>query len=441
MIFLFLLTSVFAHENHGPGPVGSSDNLEKDIVFYQNRLKTHGPDLVSLQRLGNLFLSRARLTGSHDDFTLAEETFARLLAIEKDNLAGLTGISYAQMGKHHFKQALVHARQAGLRAPNQPQVWALLGDLHLSLGNLLEADMFYNRLLNHKRSLASLSRTAQMAEARGDAEKASALYFEALTSEKNQTSDKHQMAWVHTMLGELHLQAGHWQASRQEFETALTLWPKEPYSQWRLAVLDLEEGHPVAAEKRMHDLIHDQPNRPQYWFTYARTKTALNKSAAADHWFQKAEKQILGEVEAGDIGHIRELVTAWLDREIHPKKALNLALKDLQEVRQDRDAYELAAWAHHLNGQPKKAAQAMDQALLPGLLSKQTLLRAGLVYYHANQKIRAAQLLRVGFEKSGPVSPSLVKQAATIRDRIKSNPRELFEPLLKNHIKASQKTK
>ena len=204
---LLLVSCLLAHDP-GLTTVPVDESLQKSIAWFKQRLDKNPQDMISLGRLGDLYLKKARHTARHDDFQLAQTCFERLLALDTSSVHGRIGMSRALLGQHHFARALDQARIAGARKPQDPATWALIGDIHLALGHYLEAEMFFIRLHDLRVDLQSLSRRAQIYEVRGNFEMALRYYHDALKQGQKDQRPATELAWCLTMIADLHLESG-----------------------------------------------------------------------------------------------------------------------------------------------------------------------------------------------------------------------------------------
>ncbi len=427
---ILVLFPARAHDNHATTSE-SRENLEKKIAYFEKRLQMQPHDLKHLGRLGSLYLERAKITGHHADYKLSETTFDRLLFLDANSKTGSIGSCYALMGQHRFAEALKRARRAGERLSGDPGMWALMGDLYLALGHYLEAETFYARLYHYEKTLASTARMAQIAEIRGDFRSARALYEEAVLLGETDRLSAHETAWCRTLLGDFFMKAGLLEEAEAAYQKALEEAPSMHYTPWRLGILAHRRQELDAAREWVAKAIALGPNLPQYEISMGFILSDLGQSQAAEEWFQKAERRIGTEIESGDIGHVRELAQMWLERGIHLEKALELARRDLEEVRRDVEAYELAAWAMHRNGNAQEALGWVDNSLRPGFGSARALLRAGIIYHHAGANNKARFLLNLGLNMGGYTDAKLKTEAETLVAKLKVAPNDMKERILR----------
>ena len=421
----FLLTFSLAHDPKAAPQDNENGGTSRQIRFYEQRLARNSEDTIALARLGKLELELARAKGTHEYFARAENRFRNLLAIDGNHVAARLGLSRALLGQHRFTEALQQARIGGDLKPGSQENIALIGDIHFALGNYQEAAVMFGALLAGGPDLGRLARLAQMAEARGRLDETERLYREALATGMENDVDGGQLAWCHTMIGDLMLKTNRLAAAREHFTKAITMAGRLDYASWRLAELDVLAGKENVAMERLHHLIHDPRPKPTYLFAYARLVRNAGEKASAEPWFNRGEREILTEIDRGELGHIRELAMAYLEMKRNLPAALELAQKDLAEVRHDSEAYELVGWALHLLGKDDLAVAYMDDALRPGLANARTILRAGIVNHMANRKIRAVHLLRIGLSSGQLVDPELRTEAERLAAHLQAYPAQL----------------
>ena len=278
------------------------------------------------------------------------------------------GLAYALLGRHRFREALAEAREVAHRRPQDPEVLALLGDIHFGLGNYAEAEAFFLRLADLQLTLHSLARVALIQQHRGRLSEAAATLAEALEAGRLLGNAPPDLAWCHTMIGELELGRGNIEEAGRSFQSALDRHERAHAAAWRLAQVDLMRKEPARAKAGLLALVEAHP-KPAYWITLGEACDALGEIAEARRWYVMAESDMLGDLARGDVGHVRELVELWLAHPLTPDpspnaaRAVQLALGDLEEIRQDVGAFETAAWALHCAGEHEEALRLIRRAL------------------------------------------------------------------------------
>ncbi|MBN8645292.1 MAG: tetratricopeptide repeat protein [Planctomycetes bacterium] len=416
---VILMTAAFvsAHPNHAPDAGAAPiEDARREVLNWTTRAAANPGDASVHTRLGQAHLALARRTTDHADFARAEAAFRRVLEIEPANFWAPYGLAYALVGQHRFKEALDSARVVATHEPTEPEVLALLADIHLSLGNNAEALAISRHLAEANITPETLARVALAQHASGDLDGAIATMEDALEAGRLLESTDALMAWVRSMLGDFALDAGDLARARAECEAALLLDPACHHAQWRLAQLDLRDAHADSARDRLVALVDKVP-KPVYFETLAKACAATDSPdamAKATAALDRAEKAMLAEIDAKGLGHFRELAEFWIE---HPAgselaaRTVELALRDVTEVRQDPGAFDTAAWALYKAGRTSEALPFARQAVLRNPGSRAFAARAGIVLLANQDIIEGRRLLASALQRPDALTPALAEEA------------------------------
>lgn len=400
-----------AHD--GPGHTHSAgttaagaptDARDATIQFLRERLQTRPDDTIALSKLAATLLSQARTRGVHEVYAEAAEAFGDLCRLDPASANARIGLAYAHIGQHHFHEALESAREADGLGAGRAEIWALLADVHMALGNYTEAELAAERLLAEGMTLRSLARIALLHDVRGRWSEARNAFDQADEAGRLLGDDPAQLAWVRTMLGDLHRKRGQLDEARRAYRQALTLDPAAHAASFGLAETARRSGDLADAELWLRDLAQSH-DIPRYWIALGDVLVAQGRAAEGAAWLQRAEDDMRADLLRGDLAHARELVTFWLDHDRELPAALALATREVEEVRRDHDAWALLGWALFRNGRVKEAVGPMRRALRIGAADDQLAERASIVFRAAAPRI---ERLPAGFTRSSetPVTSS-----------------------------------
>lgn len=160
---------VFGLAQPGTGPDLEVDRL---ISVFERRLedRTDYPDLLTL---GNLYLERGRATGELTDLGAARRTLTDAVERVPDDPDAQLSLAAADLAVHNFDGAIAGAESVLQLEPGRLAAVALLGDAHLALGNLADARLAYDRLVDPAFiDPAVLLRHAELAWSTGDVDTA-----------------------------------------------------------------------------------------------------------------------------------------------------------------------------------------------------------------------------------------------------------------------------
>jgi tetratricopeptide (TPR) repeat protein len=414
-----------AHPNHAPsgGDVGAEvqalEESRKEVGVWEAKVAQSPDDPRFLSALGNAWLKVARITTDHLDFAKSEAAFRKVYAADPLGDWAPYGLAYALLGQHRFKESLEFARRAAFQHPEEIETLALICDVHLALGNSIEARAIAQRMADEKLTLESLSRLALAHQACGDMDKAVVSMREAFEAGGLLEAKPKALAWCRSMLGDFALETGDLESARAEHEAALLLDPGCHHARWQLAKLDLRDGKATDARDAMLSVVTSYP-KPVYFVTLGDAHKAVGdeegqKLAAAA--YKDAESRMLKEIDAKGLGHIRELAEFWLSHGGDANKAAELALRDVNDVRQDFGAFDTAAWAMFKAGRASEAVPMALEGQMRNAGDIRSKCRAGIVLVSAGRVLEGRQLLARALLSREALDSALAEEADRLMER------------------------
>ncbi len=406
---------VHAHPNHAPAADTSVlEEARKDAAAWESKVSAAPADVRMLVALGDSWLKVARITTDHADFARAESAFRRVFESDRQSDWAPYGLAYALVGQHRFKEALEFARRAAFQHPEEEQTLALICDVHLALGNSIEARAIAQAMCDDKSlTLESLARLALAHQACGDMEAATTAMREALEAGTMLEAPARSLAWCRSMLGDFALEVGELEAAHAEHEAALLIDPACHHAKWQLARIHLREGEAQEARDDLRSLVASYP-KPVYFVTLGDAEKAAGDESAAKKAYAEAESRMLHELDDKGLGHIRELAEFWLSHGGDAKKAAELALRDVNEVRQDFGAFDTAAWALFRAGRVSEAVPMALEAQTRNSGDVRSKCRAGIVLASGGRLVQGRQLIAAALTKTDALEPALVQEAEKV---------------------------
>ncbi|MGD9688821.1 MAG: tetratricopeptide repeat protein [Phycisphaerales bacterium] len=364
------------------------------IEWLEARVAERPDDPIGVSSLAGALLRAARQTTRHDDFEKAAQAFIKLREIHPESTGATYGLAHARLGQHRFAEALREAQRLAFAQAESPAVMALLGDAHLAMGNTIEASLIFDRLEQQELTLDSLARVALVRDARGRHDDARTAMSEAVEAGKLLKVDASRIAWCESMLGEFALASGDLDGAEAHLRSALTGAPDMHHARFRLAEIMTRRGRIEDSERELMALAAQFP-LPRYWIALGEVHLLHGEEAdikAAKELFARAEAHMAAEVERGDLGHARELVEFWLAHGGDPARAAELARRDLETVRQDAEAFEVAGWALHHAGKHEEARELLRLAIERNPGSARAFRRAAEISRALGQAVEAERL-------------------------------------------------
>ncbi|MCB9871549.1 MAG: tetratricopeptide repeat protein [Planctomycetes bacterium] len=373
---------------------------QQEVGKHTGRLRA-----AHLERLGVLFLEKARKSFDPGFYKLAEEC---ALAVEQDQPAHSGALllrGHVRHSLHDFRGAERIARQL-LPQRTDHLVFGLLGDTLLDQGRLAEARDAYQKMLDRKPCLESYTRAARIRFLRGDPNDARRLLRMARAA--GSVRNPEPLAWTHTRLAELEFFAGNKDEALAGCRAALGL-----IADYAPALL--VQGR-VYLHGRQLDAAIEVLRRaatcnplPEYRWALIEALELAGRSAEA----AVVQTALL---HTGDRDDPRTFALYLLNRRRDPARALRLAEAELLR-RQDVFTHGLHAFALLANKRVTEAAQAMAKAVAHGTRDARLCYQQGCIAAAAGDPSAAREAFRRATELQHMLLPS---EALDLQHRIRA---------------------
>ncbi len=358
--------------------------LDVQILASQRRLKAAALPGPELERLGWLFIAKARASSDPGFFTLAgiaadalEQNYA--LPQEAWLLRG-----HVLQTRHRFSEAEELARRL-VADRGAAADFALLGDALYDEGRITEAADAYQHMVDLKPSLDSYARAATIRWVKGDLD--GAVELQALAVRSGGPGDSGALAWSLCRLGQLLWQQGNAPAASANAARALELVPEFEPALLLQGRLLLAAGRANEALVPLARAVAILPLPEPRW-VYAEALGAAGKNDEA----AQIEDRLVREGLAEDP---RTVALFLATRGLDPATAVRLAQAELK-VRSDITTHGANALALAGVGRLDEALDQGRASLAEGTVDARLLLYAGHVAALAHQADAAALLERAG---------------------------------------------
>src|SRR5437867_3173857 len=196
-------------------PHDGEGRLDSDIRQCQARVRAGTNPEAALERLGWLFVAKARESFDPGYYKLAEQCALRIESSHPRSPEGLLLRGHVLQNLHRFKEAEPIAREL-VAGRGRAFDFGLLGDLLLEQGRLTEAIEAYQKMADLKPDLHAHARAAHVRWLKGDLAGAIEAIQEAVQSAS--PHDAESAAWVNSRLALYQFQAGDFIHAAQSIE-------------------------------------------------------------------------------------------------------------------------------------------------------------------------------------------------------------------------------
>lgn len=330
--------------------------LLEEVNFWTNKIENTTSSYSYLVKRANANTKVFSATGNIDYLIKAEQDLLEANTIVKNNDAGLLkNLAVNYISQHRFKEALVVLKKAESNGEKLVGTKKMLFDVHLELGNYIEAEAYLKGIKNTT-SFDYLIRLAKWEDHNGNLEGAIE-NMEKATEIAESSNLKSMKQWAYTNSADFYGHAGDIKKSYQYFLKALELDPNDAYAKKGIAWIVF--SHENNSEEALNILNHISSyyQAPDYDLLKAEVAEFQNnselKADALQNYQEAVSNKHYGEMYNG------YNVTLLTDELLLPKKALEIAKIEVKN-RPTPQSYDLLAWSYFKDGNIEKANQIVE---------------------------------------------------------------------------------
>ncbi|MBI1881783.1 MAG: tetratricopeptide repeat protein [Chloroflexi bacterium] len=357
------------------------------IVSMQDRLRLDPEDTAAYAQLGLALLQQVRETGDASLYTQAEQAFTEALKRDPRQFDALMGQGSLALSRHQFRDALEWGKQALALNPHRGQVYGIIGDAQVELGQYEAAAKTIQKMIETRPELASYSRMSYQRELHGDTAAAIAAMQMAVDSGLPTAEGT---LWAQTQLGHLYFNSGNLTQVEQTYQQALQFRPDYIYAQAGLARVRAAQGQSDEAIALYQKIVERLP-LPEFVIALGEVYEVAGQPAKAKQQYDlvRAIQQL--NASAG-MNVDMELALFNTDHGANPAQALQQARAAYVE-RPSIYGADTLAWALYHAGQYVEAQQYSQEALRLGTRDAMLYYHAGMIAYAVKDMAAAREYL------------------------------------------------
>ncbi len=388
----------------------TTQRVDAEIARLQQAIKKDTDPKARIERLGWLFVEKARLSYDSGNYKLAEQCAACIEAQQPGSAEAMLLRGHVLHNLHRFKEAEIVARELASKR-GLPFDYGLLGDVLMEQGNLKEAVASYQKMMDLKPGPQAYSRAAHIRWLKGDLEGARELMLMAAQSAGQ--GDPESAAWAYTRLSLLELQSGSKKKAVDTCDAALAL--QRDYAPALLACgrVMTAEGRDSAAVTLFQRAARLNP-LPEYQWILADALRAVKRDVEAN----EVEKQIYARGESED-PRTYSLFLATRGEQV--ETAIRLAESE-QKIRGDVFTLDAVAWALAAAGRFDEAHKTMQRALAEGTQDARLFFHAASIAARFNRPDEARRYFKKANEFQNLLLPSEKEQLRRLKKSRVSSP-------------------
>jgi len=321
-----------------------SEPVDREIREWQSRLTNRTDIQPVVERLGWLFVSKARSASDPGFYKLAEQAASCIETMTPGAPEALLLRGHVLHNLHRFHEAKPLAEQLVARRGIATD-YGLLGDVRLEIGELESAIEAYQTMMDLQPGPAAYVRGAQVRWLTGDLAGAMELITMAAHAGGQ---DREANAWAYTRLATFQLISGDLTDAARSCEAALQLHPESPSAHAMLARTHLATGNFEAAVRELKVAESIQSLPETQWLLLE----ALRQAGRSED-----VPTVLNRLtQVGESQDQRTFALFLASENLEPERALELAKLELN-VRADVHTHDTLAWAYFSAGQLDLAAE------------------------------------------------------------------------------------
>lgn len=396
-------------------PHDGEGRLDRDIRHCQAQLRSGTNSEIALERLGWLFVAKARESFDPGFYRLAEQCGLCLDSRQPGSADASLLRGHALQNQHRFKEAEPLARDLVAKR-GLPFDYGLLGDVLMEQGRLTESTDAYQTMIDLRPDLQSYARGAHIRWLKGNL--AGAVELMELAASSASPVDPESAAWVNTRLAFYHLQADDPKAAHRVCDTALEFQKDYAPTLLLRGRILLAEGETAAAIEPLERASQLNP-LPEYQWTLAEALRAEGRTSEAF----AVEKKLR---QTGAAADPRTFALFLATRGNQAQTALRLAEAELNE-RGDVFTHDALAWSLQAAGRIEEARAHMEKALAEGTQDARLSFHAAIIAAKAGRQDEARRWFEKTFEQIYLLLPSEQEQLQSAALSVDAD--DLVEPV------------
>ena len=348
-------------------PAAGGDQLDRDIETVQRRIREAPEPRPFLEKLGWLYVAKARSSYDPGFYKLAEHCAAALEVADPKSPEAMLLRGHVFISFHRFAEAEAIASEL-VEQRTLPFDYGLLGDALMEQGRLTEAVAAYQHMVDLRPDLQSYSGVAHMRWLKGDLD--GAIEAGRLAAGAASPVDPESGAWSLTRLAQYHFQAGSLADAKAACDSALS------FSQDYPAALLLRSRMLLGADAFAEAIAPAQRAAqlnplPEFQWVLADTLRAAGRT-------DEAEEVEATLMQFGAQSDPRTFALFLATRGEQGELAVQLAQRELQD-REDIFTHDALAWALASAGRHDEAWPHMEKALAEGTVDARLFTHAGVL--------------------------------------------------------------
>lgn len=336
-------------------PTSKILHLNKDILFWENRIDRSNNHKVAYQKLAGLYTAKYKIEGRIIDLTQAIDFLNKALNLPGlNNAPALRQMARLKIMQHNFCEALDLAIWADEIGSEKRQTQFLLFDLYNEIGDEKSAEYYLNLIAN-KKDFDYYIRLSKWADGMGELN--DAINFLLKAKSYLSPNDFERLNWVYSNLGDYYGHDKNIEASYESYKIALQYDKSDWYSMKGISWIAFSHTKDLNKALEIIDVVNEFNQNVA--LDYLRYQI-LDMQNASDK--EVIRNSILGEVQKLEYGQMYNdlLADLYISEDSRYEELLSLAKHEVSE-RPVAESYALLGLAYIKNSDFNEAYKIYKQ--------------------------------------------------------------------------------
>jgi len=382
------------------------------IQTAQRVVEQHPNQPESYNLLASAFMQKARETNDFGFNARAEAALGRSLEVAPDNYDALKLRASLLLTHHRFAEALDLAQRLKTIRSDDHDVYGLLTDAQVELGDYPAAIQAAQQMVNLRPDSSSYARVSYLRSLHGDGEGA----IEAMTVAVKATGPNNPegAAWCRVHLGDELMNSGKLTQAELEYDRALLIFPEYPLALAAKARARVRAGD-LSGAVELYERAQARAPLPDSAIALGDLYAKLGHMNEAKRQYDLVE--FIEQNSAAGGTYSRQLAMLWADHDLNLNQALAIVQRE-RSVREDVFTCDALAWVLFKNKRLEEAKKSVEEALRLGTRDARIFYHAGMIYDGLGDHRSATKYLKLAFA----INPTFdVLQADKARQTLRVN--------------------
>ena len=372
-----------------PLPDARATVADRQIQMAEARIRNLSSSADGYTLLAAAYMLKARETGDFGFNARAEAALRRALEMSPDDATATTLHATLQLTYHRFTEALEEATRAQMSGLESPDIYGVMTDALVELGDYPEAIKAAQKMMNLRPDSAAYSRVSYLRALHGDME--GAIEAMRIAVKAANPANVENASWYRVHLGMELIKAGRREEGEREFDVALQIFPGYHLAlaakgRARIGAGDLDNA------VEFYRQAQERVPTPEIVIALGDLYSKLGRTEEAKRQYDLLEFIERNSASAGT--YSRQLAQFWADHEIRLDEALAVMQRE-RAARADIYTFDALAWCQYKKGQLTEARDSIEQARRLGTHDARIFYHAGMIYDALGDSRRAVKYLKM----------------------------------------------